>query len=446
MSRRIVVFVLGIALLAGVPRPAQAGERRAERVGLLIADHGEPPEYNQFTYWSFREFIRHLVEMGFIPFWLTVHDAGTILQDQSCYACESPSSDPDFIDAWLRPHAGPAAFVRGSSSLPSHYVVPGGPGLGEPDFYEIVGLAAWNEWQQMGGRSPNYDQKLTKKKAVIRRLARSFPDVPVRVGYGIDPRLGGGHQGLRGAVNRLINADRVDHIVVAYHGVGFSDVMQTHMIRHEVKELSGHFDPDVTVSFAKPIGTRHSYMEEVAEKVALEVARLPDEAPIAIHLSGHGLPLDRCGDYECAGDRYHRFSSRLFGAARAAIKRRVAHDGKLGVFHLYGDGATADADPDDKMDSPMEALAKRKEAGFDYVIDVPYEFDSDSRDTLIILRHGYERDVPDWDHRFESRFAYDGMRVKITNASFGARGKTQALYEVVRNALRDQSGSRHAHR
>ena len=41
-------------------------------------------------------------------------------------------------------------------------------------------------------------------------------------------------------------------------------------------------------------------------------------------------------------------------------------------------------DAEDHLDSPMEALAKRKKQGFDRVIDIPYEFDSDSRDTAIV--------------------------------------------------------------
>ena len=49
-------------LAVGAPRssrPAQAGPEG--KVGLLIVDHGEPPEYNQFTYWSFRGFFNHLM-------------------------------------------------------------------------------------------------------------------------------------------------------------------------------------------------------------------------------------------------------------------------------------------------------------------------------------------------------------------------------------------------
>jgi len=69
------------------------------------------------------------------------------------------------------------------------------------------------------------------------------------------------------------------------------------------------------------------------------------------------------------------------------------------------------------------------------VIDIPYEFDSDSRDTLIILRHGYERPIPDWDASYESRFEYEGMPVKISNVNFGSRLKTLAFEEVLIDAL-----------
>lgn len=109
---------------------------------MLIADHGEPPEYNAWTYESFKEFFQHLIDMGLIPKWLTVVDTGTILYDKRCPACPGAKDNPEFIDAWVRPQQGPAGFVPPSDRLPAHYAMPGGPGLGEPDIFEHVGLAA----------------------------------------------------------------------------------------------------------------------------------------------------------------------------------------------------------------------------------------------------------------------------------------------------------------
>ncbi len=450
IARALVLAATSLALLAPAdsalaqpghhvpPRSGPAGER----LGLLIADHGEPPEYNELTYWSFRRFFEHLMELGLVPGWLRTLDAGTVLQDRGCYACSEPRLDGERMDAWLRPRSGPAAYVPGSGRLPAHYVMVGGPGLGEPDIFEHVGLGAWHEWQLMGGRSPNYDQKLPKKLAVIRRLrARYGQGLPIRVGYGIDPRVGGGRQGIREAVTELVRRERVERIVMAYHGVGFSDVMQTHMLRHEAAQAADELDPSIEVSYAEPMGVTRAYMRSVVNKVRRELRALPPAAPAAIHLSGHGLPTGRCGDYDCGGDAYHDFSRALFERTKRALERAVRRPGRLGVFHLYADGATEADDPEGKVDSPVEALDSRAKAGFRHVIDVPNEFDSDSRDTLIVLRRGYQRPIPDWDRRFESHFTYKGLEVKITNASFGGALKTRALETVISRAL-ERAGAR----
>jgi hypothetical protein len=380
--------------------------------------------------------------MGLVPAWLRAVDSGTVLQDPDCYACPEPRLGGDRIDAWLRPQPGPGVYVPGSEGLEAHYVLPGGPGLGEPDIFEHVGLEAWHEWQLMGGRSPNYDQKLVRKLAVIRRLRDRYGrELPIRVGYGIDPRIAGSRQGIREAVTALVRRDRVHRIVIAYHGVGFSDVMQTHMLRHEAEAVARELDPSVELSYAEPMGVTAVYVRSVVAKVRRELRALPPHAPVAIHLSGHGLPTGECGAYDCGADRYHDFSRALFQRTKRAIERRVRRPGRLGVFHVYGDGATDEDDPEELVDSPLEALEHRSADGFRHVVDVPYEFDSDSRDTLIVLRRGYERPIPDWDGRLESRFSYGGLDVKITNASFGGVRKTRALEVVIRRAL-ERAGSR----
>lgn len=92
-------------------------------------------------------------------------------------------------------------------------------------------------------------------------------------------------------------------------------------------------------------------------------------------------------------------------------------------------------DPEDLVDSPREALAERAAAGFDRVIDVPYEFDSDSRDPLVVLRAGYGRPTADAADDYVSRFRYRGMPVEITNSQFGFGLKVRALLTVIERAL-----------
>ena len=451
-SSRAVRWLAALTALVGIAGLAVAPSVRAEdshdghgsdtaaatpsRVGVLLADHGEPPEYNAWTYESFREFFQHLIDMGLIPAWLTALETGTILYDADCLACTEASDSPRLIDAWLRPHDGPAVFVPASDSLAAHYVLPGGPGFREPDIFEHVGLAAWHEWQRMGGRSPNYDEKLPRKQEVIRRLQATYGDkLAIRVGYMIDPRFGGGRQGVREALDALVNRDRIDSLVVVYHGVGFSDIMQTHHLRHLVTEHLEHLGADIPVRFAEPPGTSDHYVRAAVDKVQAELAKLPPDAAVAVHLSGHGLPTTMCGDYDCGADAYHRSSADLFARVKPALAAAIDRPGRTEIFHLYGDGAEGDDDPDDKVDSPIEALDERAAAGFTHVIDVPYEFDANSRDTLIVLRQGYRRDAPDWNAAWESRFTYKGMQVTIANANGGDAHKIDALYDVTLAAL-----------
>lgn len=449
-SRRFLVaavlVLLGIGLAAAPVVRAEGDHDHGDagaatgtgRVGVLLADHGEPPEYNAWTYESFREFFDHLIAMGVIPDWLTALETGTILYDADCPACEEPSDSPRLVDAWLRPHDGPAAFVPASDSLPAHYVLPGGPGFREPDIYEHVGLSAWHEWQRMGGRSPNYDEKLTKKTAVMDRLRAAYgDDLAIGVGYGIDPRIGGGRQGIREALDALVNRDRIDTLVVVYHGVGFSDIMQTHHLRHQIAE---HLDTlgrsDMPVRYAAPLGTTDHYVRAIVDKVRAELALLPPDAAVALHLSGHGLSTTACGTYDCGADAYHRYAADLFARVRPAVEAAVDRPGRTGVFHTYADGGEGDADPDDQVTSPLEALdARVAEGGWTHVIDIPYEFDSNSRDTLIVLRQGYNRPQPDWNTSWESHFTYEGLQVKIANANGGETHKTAALEAVTLAAL-----------
>ncbi|MGH2758687.1 MAG: hypothetical protein ACRDKJ_03880, partial [Actinomycetota bacterium] len=189
-----------------------------------------------------------------------------------------------------------------------------------------------------------------------------------------------------------------------------------------------------------PVGRSDHYIRAVVSKVRAEVGKLPASAPVAIHLSGHGLPTTACGDYDCAADAYHGYAKDLFARARRAIERSVDRPGRFGVFHIYADGGEGDADPDNEVDGPNEALAKRKQEGFRYVVDVPYEFESNSRDTLIVLRHAYGRTAPDWNDRYESHFVRNGVRVKIANSFGGDREKIAALEETIRKQLRGWIG------
>ena len=114
------------------------------RIGVILLDHGEPPEYNEHTYYSFRNFAQSLIEMGMIPEVALRAKRGTILMDRNRIFAAEPHPSPDLIDAWLRPYSGPAEFVPVRKKIlrlipaprEAHYLLKGtGPGQGELDFY-----------------------------------------------------------------------------------------------------------------------------------------------------------------------------------------------------------------------------------------------------------------------------------------------------------------------
>ena len=76
------------------------------KVGVILMDHGEPPIYDEHTYYSFRNFATCLIEMGFIPRFVLKFDRGTILQNRNEIYAAEPSPNPELIDAKLRWSAG----------------------------------------------------------------------------------------------------------------------------------------------------------------------------------------------------------------------------------------------------------------------------------------------------------------------------------------------------
>lgn len=430
----IIASVLACTTPAGAAEPAHdhdatpAPVPAGARVGLLLADHGEPPVYNADTYWSFRDFVDGLMDAGVIPPQLRLLDTGTITHP---YA-------GSLVDAWLRPHDGPGVPVPESSSIGAHQVLPAGPGLREPDIFEHAGLQTWQEYRQMGGRSPNYDEKLPRTRALIRWIKQRYgPKLAVRTGHMIDPRINGRRQGIREAIEALVRRDRAEVIVIAYMGVGFSDIMQTHHLRHHVAETLAELgQPDLPLRYAKPLGTTDAYVNGIVKRVQAELDALPADAKVAVHLSGHGLPTGTCGEYDCGADAYHRSSADLFARTYAALHAKIKRAAPWEAFHLYGEGASPDDDEAGEVHSPLEALAKRKQDGYTHVVDVPHEFDANSRDTLVVLREGYDREAPDWNAKLESYFDWEGIAVKLANATGGDHHKILARQRVVADALR----------
>ena len=118
------------------------------KIGVILLGFGEPPEYNEHTYYSFRNLGKNLIDMGIIPKIVLKSKRGTILMERNNIFSEESHPEPDLIDAWLKPHTEFTAFIPSRKKLfglitaprKAHYLLKGmEPGRDEPDFYQFYG-------------------------------------------------------------------------------------------------------------------------------------------------------------------------------------------------------------------------------------------------------------------------------------------------------------------
>ena len=73
-------------------------------IGVILLDHGEPPEYNEQTYYSFRNFAQSLITIGIDSKGGSEGKARNNIDVRNNFFATKPHPTPDWIDAWLRPH------------------------------------------------------------------------------------------------------------------------------------------------------------------------------------------------------------------------------------------------------------------------------------------------------------------------------------------------------
>ncbi len=408
------------------------------RVGVILLDHGEPPEYNEYTYYSFRDFAQSLITMGMIPKVVLRAKRGTILMDQNKIFAREPQSNPDLIDAWLTSHNTPAEFVPARQKLlglipaprKAHYLLKGiGPGQDEPDFYQFYGFEVYRRWLLMNNRSPFYEQTQPQKGEVRRRLGEKYGDrLLVRFAYGIDPFPEKEQQCPHHIAGELVKAG-CDGIAVAEHFNVISDSMSRYHCRQHVLEGVHQTGAEIPVVFADQIGGHPELDRGVVLKVKEELATVEPGTNVAIFLSNHGFPVTRIGQYDAASDCYHENVRKAFESARDAILQTVVWSGRLEVIQVFGQFLEEKYNPGGINTRPLDALGRMAADGFRQVIDIPYEFPGDSVDVLVKLRQAYGVDPPRWDENFETHIERDGISIKICSALFHPECRIAAYFE-----------------
>ena len=410
----------------------------SSRIGVILLDHGEPPEYNEHTYYSFRNFSQSLIGMGMIPEVALKAKRGTILMDRKNIFAAEPQPNPDLIDAWLKPHNIPAKFIPARQKIlglipaprAAHYLLKAtGPGRDEPDFYQFYGFEIYRRWLLMNNHSPFYEQTQPQKEEVRRRLEEKYGDrLLVRFAYGIDPFPQKKQQSPHHVAGELVKAG-CDGVAVAEHFHVISDAMSKYHCRQHVLEGIHHTGAEIPVVFADQIGGHPKLDRGVVLKVKEELAAVKPDTDVAIFLSNHGFPVTKIGRYDAVSDCYHENAKKAFESARNAILESVEWSSRLEVVQVFGQFLEEKYNPSGVNTRPLDAIRRVAADGFRQVIDIPYEFPGDTVDVLIKLRQAYGIDPPRWAENFETRIERDGISIKICSALFHLEYRINAYFE-----------------
>ena len=416
----------------------------APKIGVILLDHGEPPEYNEYTYKSFRNFAHSLIEMGMIPKVVLRSNNGTILMDRNNIFAKEPKQNPELIDAWLQSYGDPVEFIQARKKIfklipaprEAHYVLKkSGSGVNEPDFYEFYGFEIYRRWLLMNNKSPFYEQTQPQKEAVQRRLEDKYGDqIIVRCAYGIDPFPDKKNQSPHHVAMELVNFG-CDTIAVAEHFHVISDSMSKYHCRQHVLDGISHTGKKIPVIFANQIACHPEFDKGLVLKVKDELEFIKPGTNVAIFLSNHGFPLKKIGKYDALSDSYHKNVHKAFQSAKTAIKESVDWTGKFEVVQVFGQFIEEKYNPGGKNTRPLDAIKRVVDSGFQQVIDIPYEFPGDSVDALVKLRQAYGIDPPYWDENFETKFEWEGIPVKICSALFHTEYRIKAYFDRACEAI-----------
>ena len=413
------------------------------KVGVLVRAHGEPVHYNATTYESFKAFVDAFWPYTGLPQEMLQVDHGTVLIDKAHPWAEEPQVDANLMDAWLTDYPYPAIPITDPAGLHSldedlaggqFYLAPGnGPGVGEGDIYEAVGLGAYRLWLKMENESPMYGYVQQAWDEVEHHAYKHWGDkVVIAFAHHVDPKVDANET--TEAAARYLVSQGVDVVVDAYMSSVHSDAMNTCMMmphtEHALRE-AGFKGPIVSSGMA---GTAASWARATADYAQELVAELPADAPVSILLAQHGGNPASQNLCEDGPEQYHANTKAEFENARTEVAKRFP-DRAVTIRHVYGQGAGS---PDDGVLSPIEALELDRKDGVEHSIIIPYEFWGNAMDNLVPLRESLgfaPPQLPYYDANYETRMTYHGIDVLVASAHFGTEAKAEALLVRISEAF-----------
>ncbi|HJQ94001.1 MAG TPA: FTR1 family protein [Candidatus Thermoplasmatota archaeon] len=430
-------------LLAGA---IEAVEGYDGKVGILVRHHGEPVHYNASTYQSFKDFIDGIWPYTGLPPELLKVDQGTILLDAADpYADQPDLMDAELVDAWLAPYTGialpftdPAGLSAADEDLAGgqFYVSPGtGPGVGEGDVYEMLGLATYRDWLKMENQSPMYGYVKEAWGILDYHIHKHFGDkVVVAYAHHVDPKMDPSET-TEAAAQSLVDAGAT-LVIDSYMSSVHSDAMDTCMMAPHTRHALDAAGFRGAVAKSGMAGTHEAWARATADEVARLLDAYPEDQTVAVYLTQHGgnpSSPNPCGP-EGSMDQYAGNTKLEYAAAEQAIRARLG-DRPFVLRNVYGQGG---GEADDGALSPMEALAMDQQDGVRHAVFLPYEFWGNALDNLVYLREslGFQAEqAPYYGPGYSTRMTVDGIDVLVASAHFGTEAKAEALLARIGEAI-----------
>jgi len=409
-------------------------------IGVMLRAHGEPLEYNATTYQEFADFARKLlIQLGFEE--LLEADQGTVLLDTNHPYAHEPHLDTDFVDAWLTPHEGPAAYV--GSPVPDReqvpvfdgaYMMPGGPGLGEPDVLEAVGLETYTDYMQMENDSQMHPTKADILDSVATTLEERFGDkVVVETAHHIRPMVNPSEESVEQSVEELVE-EEPDAIVDAYTSHLHSDIMNECMKKKAFEAALDETGYEGPVVSSAPSGLTATFARGMADAIETKLASYDEDERVWLSLTHHGADPNLQSQCKDRKDPYVNQTIEMFENTKAALDNRSLAP-NVSIHQVYGSGAEGS---DDGIYSPTEAVENASKTDHTSLLDVPYELPGDGFDNLVNHRLNYNldpRDAPHYDHQFQTHLTRENVQILVTSSAFAADDRAQAQVDVIEEAI-----------
>jgi hypothetical protein len=439
--------------------PSQAAaplEPPDKKVGVLLIGYGEPESYDADAYTGWKNFLQNymgsgmklmqvsfaqsLIEDKLIP----LMDFGTLLVDKDDPFAKKAKKHPQLIDAWGRPYKGKNYHwislpedIPMMEDLSSLYRAPGGPGRGEPDFWEYLGLQTYGYYQEMGNYNPGEKRELRIMDETEKRLKERYGDnIVIHRGFGAARP---GFPDFRKAAAKMVR-EGVTDLVLAEAYICQSDFEHP---AGEVKKYLKHKKLKANTIIADQIGGTESFSLGVARKAVEELKNIPQDSDVVVFLSHHGMYTLNMLLYDWSKESYHEHAKITFeGAKRAIYSLDMVKEwqGRLDVWQVYAEFGEGMMDPDDKVLGVEEAADLALEQGYKYCVDIPYGVGNSGYETLIGLRGAWGLEPPAWEEyyqdglkKYRTETEYDGLKVVITDGWID--GTSEGYYAQIVRAI-----------